>query len=109
MARIMIENLFKKTIEVTDLSQTLLSHLHDHGIDWMHACGGKGRCTTCKAIIREGDSNFGDFTDAEKKYLSMGALHVHERLTCQARIKGDIVITVPAEYRLPHLNYSDED
>ena len=41
MARIMIENLFKKTLEVSDLSRTLLSHLHHQGIDWMHACGGK--------------------------------------------------------------------
>lgn len=108
MARIMIENLFKKTLEVSDLSRTLLSHLHDHGIDWMHACGGKGRCTTCKAIIREGEAYFAPLTNAEKKYVAMGALREHERLACQTKIAGDVVIGVPAEYQLPHIRYSDE-
>src|SRR5690606_34288021 len=108
MARIMIENLFKKTLEVSDLSRTLLSHLHAQGVDWMHACGGKGRCTTCKAIIVEGEAQFAPLTDAEKKYAGMGALHTGERLACQARINGDVVIAVPAEYQLPHLRYSDE-
>jgi ferredoxin len=43
MARIMIENLFKKTLEATDYSKTLLGHFEDHSIDWMQACGRKGR------------------------------------------------------------------
>ena len=104
----MIENLFKKTLQVTDHSKTLLEHFGDHGIDWMQACGGKGRCTTCKVIIKEGEINVPGLTAAEKRYFAEGALKAHERLACQAKIKADICIIAPKEYQLPHMNYSDE-
>jgi ferredoxin, 2Fe-2S len=108
MARIMIENLFKITLEVTDHTKTLLEHFQDHGIDWMHACGGQGRCTTCKVIVQEGQSNFQGLTRPEKSYFAEGALNAHERLACQSKISGDVCLLVPKEYQLPHLQYSDE-
>ena len=108
MPRILIENLFKTVIYVTDESKTLLRHLHDQGIDWMHACGGKGRCTTCKAIVKEGNEHVAPLTQAELKYLRDGALGSGERLACQARIVGDVTIIAPPEYHLPHLRYSDD-
>jgi 2Fe-2S ferredoxin len=108
MALIMIENLFNRTITVSDVSRSLLRHLQDHGIDWMHACGGKGRCTTCKVIIRNGHANFSAVTGPEKRYFAEGALKANERLACQAKISGDITILAPTEYQLPHMRYSDE-
>lgn len=104
----MIENLFNLTLEVTDPAKSLLHHFHDHGIDWMHACGGKGRCTTCKVMIRSGIDHFGPATPAEVKYFAAGALQAGERLACQAKINGDVTITAPVEYQLPHIRYSDE-
>jgi ferredoxin, 2Fe-2S len=108
MARIMIENLFKKTIHATEHSKPLLKHFQDHQIDWMHSCGGKGRCTTCKVIIVEGEGHFQDMTPHEKRYFREGALRSHERLACQAKISGDVCLKVPKEYQLPHMKYSDE-
>lgn len=108
MARIMIENLFKLSILATDHSKTLFKHFQDHSIDWMHACGGKGRCTTCKVIIVEGEANFQEMTFHEERYLREGALGPHERLACQAKISGDVSLKVPKEYQLPHLQYSDD-
>jgi ferredoxin, 2Fe-2S len=102
----MIANWAEKILEVTDLSKTLLSHLHDHQLDWMHSCGGKGRCTTCKAIIVEGIENFVPVTAAEQKYRDQGALKITERLSCQAKITGDVKIIVPDECKLPHIDYS---
>ena len=107
MARIMIKNLSNKALEVTDLSKTLLEHFHQHNIDWMHSCGGKGRCTTCKVIIKAGSENFQKLTRAEQKYRQEGALGSQERLACQAKISGNIIIISPKEYHLPHLSYSD--
>lgn len=104
-ARIVINNWAEKTLEVTNLSKKLLQHFQDHRLDWMHACGGKGRCTTCKAIIIEGQENFEALTASEHLYRRQGALKENERLTCQAKIKGDVVIAVPAEYKLPHIDY----
>ena len=107
MARIMIENLFNKCLQAPDHSKTLLEHFQEHNIDWMHSCGGKGRCTTCKVIVKEGEEHFPDLTSAEKKYFLEGALSVHERLACQTRIDGDVCVSVPPEYQLPHMKYSD--
>ncbi len=105
----MIENLFKKTLEATDRSKTLLAHFLDHHVDWMHACGGKGRCTTCKVIIKEGKDHLQPMTIAENRYREMGALKPGERLACQARINGDVSLIVPGECKLPHVTYSDEN
>lgn len=105
MARILISNWHEKVLEVTDLSKTLLQHIHDHGLDWMHACGAKGRCTTCKAIILAGFENLSPITAPEERYRQMGALDDRERLACQVLVQGDVVIAVPDENRLPHVRY----
>jgi len=107
MALIVIENLGKKTIQVRDFSKTLLRHLEDHRIDWMHACGGKGRCTTCMFQVVNGDENLEPITAAEMKYKMLGALHDRERLACQTRVKGNLTVRVPEENKLPHLTYSE--
>jgi len=108
MSRIVISNLPGADLEVSDHSKTLLRHFQDHHIDWMYACGGKGRCTTCKFVIAKGAPNFEPLTPAEERYLAMGALRDGERLACQAKINGDVVVTVPRENQLPHMRYSDE-
>lgn len=108
MARIVIANWAGKTLEITDFSKTLLQHFHSHQLDWMHACGGKGKCTTCKVFIKEGGTHFLPLTAAEQRYQRIGALKDTERLSCQAMTTGDVVIEVPEEYKLPHINYSKQ-
>ena len=104
MARIVIQNL-GKSIEVKDFSRSVLQHVHQAHVDWMHACGGKGNCTTCKAIILEGVENMNALTFAESRYKDLGLLNEDERLACQAKISGDVSISVPDENKLPHLTY----
>jgi 2Fe-2S ferredoxin len=106
MTRIVILNWSEKIVEVTDLSKTLLNHFQNHGLDWMHACGGKGRCTTCKVIIVKGDENLQPLTEAEQKYRQLRTLGKMERLSCQLKITGDITVMVPEEYKLPHIDYA---
>jgi ferredoxin, 2Fe-2S len=106
MAVIVIANWGNKTVHVTDTRQPLLRHFQENRLDWMHACGGKGRCTTCKVIVVKGDEHLSHVTPAENRYRAMGALKENERLSCQVRISGDITIEVPDEYKLPHINYS---
>jgi 2Fe-2S ferredoxin len=108
MAQIVIANWSEKIIETKDLSKTLLQQFHDQNLDWMHACGAKGRCTTCKAIVIQGIENFQPLTPAEEKYRQSGMLKNNERLCCQAKIKADISILVPEEYKLPHINYGSK-
>jgi 2Fe-2S ferredoxin len=106
MARIVIKNLGEKIIEVQDLTKTFLQHLQDNAIDWMQACGGKGRCTTCKVMVLKGNENLSPKTTAEIKYEREGALGKNERLVCQIKCKGDVSVAVPEEYKLPHMKYS---
>lgn len=107
MTRIVIKNLGEKTIEVQDLTKTFLQHLHDHAIDWMHVCGGKGRCTTCKLAVLAGTENLEPKTETELKYESQGLLFANERLACQVIVRGDVSIQIPLEGKLPRVKYSD--
>ena len=107
MAVIVIKNLEEKTIEVRDFSKSILQHVQGDGTDWMFACGGKGRCTTCKAVVVQGLENLEPKTAAESRYETLGLLGPSERLSCQARIRGSVTICVPEEYKLPHIKYSD--
>jgi ferredoxin, 2Fe-2S len=106
MVKIVIENLGQKEITVNDPGKPLLRLIQESGIDWMTDCGGKGRCTTCKAIIVNGGENLTQVTPAELKYREMGALVSNERLMCQVRVKGDVVLRVPDEFKLKHVKYS---
>lgn len=106
MTRIVIRNL-GKMVEVSGFSKTILKAVQEAGIDWMHACGGKGRCTTCKAIILEEEYNLEPLTAAEVRYQKQGLLRSGQRLACQAIVTGDIAIRVPDENKLPHLTYTD--
>jgi ferredoxin, 2Fe-2S len=107
MVKIVIENLGQKVIQTTDATKPLLRAIHEAGVDWMTGCGAKGRCTTCKAVIVSGMENLTPVTPAETKYRDTGALGSSERLMCQVRVKGHLVIRVPEEYKLPHLKYTE--
>lgn len=104
--KIKIENLDNREITVEEKSKPLLQHLHAHGIDWLHACGAKGRCTTCKVIIVSGSDHLSAPSRFEEKYVQIGGLKSGERLACQVLVEGDIVIRVPEEGKLPHITYS---
>ena len=106
MVKIVIENLGKKELLANDSSATALHVIHGHFVDWMHSCGGKGRCTTCKMIVLSGMENISRPSDAEKRYRAEGALAQNERLACQVSVSGNILIRVPEEYKLPHVQYS---
>lgn len=108
MTSIVIRNQHEKIIQNPNLSKPLLWIFLENGIDWMHACGGKGRCTTCKAVILKGGENLIPKSPAELRYESQQQLAVNERLCCQAKlIGGELEVRVPEESKLPHLKYSD--
>jgi 2Fe-2S ferredoxin len=107
--RIVIANWSGKVLDVKDSTKSLLKHFQDFSLDWMHSCGGKGRCTTCKAIIVSGGENLSSITPAELRYRHQGLLADGERLCCQVRAVGDVTVEVPEEYKLPHIDYDKID
>jgi 2Fe-2S ferredoxin len=106
MVEIVIENLAQKQLSPVDPSESILHIVQSHFIDWMHACGGKGRCTTCKMIVVEGMEQLSRLTPAEMKYQQLGELKENERLTCQTRALGSCRIRVPDESKMPHMDYT---
>ena len=107
MAKIIIQNLKGREIVIHDFSKPVLAQFGLHHVDWMHACGGKGRCTTCRFRIIQGEGHFAPLTTAEERYREQNLLQSNERLACQAIVLDDIVISVPDDCKLPHLQYSE--
>lgn len=108
MAHIIIKNLSNKKLDLSACSASLLHCLLGEGLDWMHSCGGKGRCTSCRVAVLEGMDNLTPLSVAEMNYRQRGLLLADERLTCQIRVKADVLVKVPDDCKLPHLLYSDE-
>ena len=108
MPQIVIENLFNLSINSTSVHRKVIEIIHENGIDWMHACGKKGRCTTCKIILTSGEENLSSPTKAELEFFRQGRLKPGERLACQAELpSGEIVVRVDKFNKFPHVHYSE--
>ena len=110
MAFLVIKNLPNIKLE-TSMQVSILKNLQLNFIDFMHACGGKGRCVTCKMQVLEGENMLSALTNAELNFREQKLLKNTERLACQAYVcdfeDENIVISVPKETQLPHLEYLD--
>lgn len=107
MAKILIRNLNNKVVASKDNSKSVLNIIHENQIDWMHACGAKGRCTTCKLVVHEGLDHLSEINALEQKFADLGRLQPNERLACQARLLGDISVSVAEQNKFPHIEYSE--
>ncbi|QNE38119.1 (2Fe-2S)-binding protein [Hymenobacter sp. NBH84] len=102
-----VQNLFGAAVPVP-ADATLLAALHAAGHDWMHACGGRGRCTSCRIQVITGLELLTPPTDVELRYRRAGRLLSHERLTCQTRLPtGEVAGRVPEATKLPHVQYGE--
>jgi 2Fe-2S ferredoxin len=106
MPDILIKNLSDRVVPFTPNNSSVLNAIHSDFIDWMHTCGAKGKCTTCKMKVVNGMENISAHSENEQKYLAKGRLRNDERLACQCSITGDIAIEVCPENKLPHMKYS---
>ena len=87
-----------KPLSLLDVAQNCGFHLE-------HACGGNCACTTCHVIVKEGEENLSEMEDDEADRLEQApGLTLHSRLGCQAVVKGDVVVEIPAWNR----NYVSE-
>ena len=85
--------------------ESILDVAMNFGIPVEHACGGSCACTTCHVIVTAGDTNLSEADDDELDRLDTAAdLTLHSRLGCQAVVKGDVSVRLPAWNR----NYVSE-
>jgi 2Fe-2S ferredoxin len=105
--QLVIQNLHNKVLEESLQAKTILKMAQEHRIDWMHACGGKGRCTTCRVKVLQGMEGLAELTAAEQKYRDIGRLQADERLSCQALVHGRVVVQIPDACKFPQVSYSE--
>jgi ferredoxin, 2Fe-2S len=108
MVQLRIQNLGNRAIESENMERKVIELIHENGIDWMHACGKKGRCTTCKMSIVAGQENLSSETEQEQHFRELQRLLPNERLACQAHLlHGILTIRVPDSSKFPHLTYTE--
>ena len=112
MASLEIRNLVPPVRLVVPPDGPLLAAIQAAGLDWAHACGGRGRCTTCRLHVTAGAENLAPLTAAEERFRALGRLPAGSRLACQAHLAPDVPpeaelrAVVPAEGQLSHLKYA---
>jgi ferredoxin len=87
MPKLTVENV--GTFDVPDDKRMVLALEQDAGVDQLHACGGRCRCTTCRVEFVEGEPD--RMTEAEKMKLAEKGL-TGVRLSCQILCDHDMTV-----------------
>ena len=76
------------------------------GVDIDSVCGGRGICGRCQVLVSEGEfpkhgltsklSNLSTWSDVEKDYCATQSMAEGRRLSCSAKVLGDLVVDVPS-------------
>ena len=78
---------------MADAGRKLVLAIEDGGVDILHRCGGKAKCTTCRVEVLEGDA--GEMGEAERERLARETgLTENVRLSCQVHVQGDLRVRV---------------
>lgn len=85
----------------------LLDAARSLGVYVESVCGGRGICGRCQISVSEGTfakenltssaENLEGATEAETRYATLRSLASDRRLSCQAKILGDLVVDVPTD------------
>ncbi len=89
----------------------LLDAARSIGVDVDSVCGGRGLCGRCRIVCMEGDfakhairsrpGNLSPLNEIEERYSERRLqLEKNHRLSCQATVRGDLVIDVPPESQM---------
>jgi len=92
ICRIMFEPMGISTEVSSNIS--IWEAAEDMNIPVRSDCGGKGLCGKCR-VIAEPKNSLSQMSEQELDILSPGEIKKSYRLACQARIQGDVTITVP--------------
>lgn len=77
--------------------------IEDGGVDILHRCGGKAKCTTCRVEVLGGDP--GEMQEAERNRLAAETgLAENVRLSCQVRVQDDLHVRVLGQASVRNLD-----
>lgn len=74
---------------------SILSAARQLGIELDHYCGGLCSCGTCRVRIVRGAENLSRVQGNESMVLGAERTRAGDRLACQARLLGPVVVRVP--------------
>ena len=85
--------LFKEhcTVHCTE-DNTILEATLAANINHIHACGGQGKCSTCRVSVMDGIENCNPRNKREQQMADKLNFPAEIRLACQTKITGDITI-----------------
>lgn len=81
-----------KAMPVADPAMTILDVSIAHKIPHVRACGGHGRCTTCRVRICDSIQNVSARTPRELEVAGALRWDGFTRLACQTRVSGDVAL-----------------
>jgi class 3 adenylate cyclase/hemoglobin-like flavoprotein len=81
-----------KAMPVADPAMTILDVSIAHKIPHVRACGGHGRCTTCRVRICDGIENVSARTPREAEVACALCWNGFTRLACQTRVSGNVAL-----------------
>lgn len=68
-------------------------------VDIEHCCGGEATCGTCRVQVVEGMRRLSRVAPKEAGTLEAFAQGPNDRLACQARVLGPVVVEIPDDWR----------
>jgi ferredoxin len=80
------------TIDV-DENYPMIDMCEDHDTSILFGCR-DGACGACMIRVKEGMKNLSEMEDDERDFLETMAADEDERLACQCRVLGDVVVEV---------------
>lgn len=93
MPRIQAETATGTNEFMAEEGRKLVLAIEDAGVDILHRCGGKAKCTTCRVEVLDGDP--GEMLEPERDRLAAETgLAENVRLSCQVRVAGDMRVRV---------------
>ena len=80
------------TIDV-DENYPMIDMCEDHDTSILFGCR-DGACGACMIRVKKGMKNLSEMEDDERDFLETMAADEDERLACQCRVLGDVVVEV---------------
>ena len=75
--------------------ETLLDAAHRRGVPLGSSCGGVAACAACVVTVLRGAANLFPPGPDERRLARREGFAAGERAACQARARGDVVVTTP--------------
>jgi len=86
-------HLFKEDRSIScKANETLLEATLAAGLNHVHACGGQGKCSTCRVSVMDGTENCSPRSKAEQAIAQKLNLPAEIRLACQTKVVGDVSV-----------------